>query len=276
MNIQKIVVRTGYFVATILVLWLSIRAYIYGGAPAPLGTYPWQASISSDYKPWKGHFCGGVIVGDVWVLTAAHCVYDYEGRPGLLTITVGLVDLFRAPKNNKYSVANILPHPNSGANWSKSSDLSLLKLSRPISSGSAKVIPVIADNTNAATYIDEFSVAGWGRTSERRGSRVSVLQYITGVKLVDETTCATKYPAYRVGMICANKKGANQGFCSGDSGGAMVDVNDFGSEKLVGLVSGPSDCSLNEQIGIYTDVAHYADWIARCMGDVTEQECLKP
>src|SRR5262245_32328217 len=48
---------------------------IVGGTLAADGKYPWQVRIYSDMNDEVG-FCGGSIINDRWVLTAAHCVLD--------------------------------------------------------------------------------------------------------------------------------------------------------------------------------------------------------
>lgn len=45
---------------------------IVGGNPAPRGKWPWQALIIEDGI----HVCGGTLVNEKWVVTAAHCVED--------------------------------------------------------------------------------------------------------------------------------------------------------------------------------------------------------
>ena len=44
-------------------------ARIVGGTEAPKGAWPWQALITS----WGFGFCGGTLVDEQWVVTAAHC-----------------------------------------------------------------------------------------------------------------------------------------------------------------------------------------------------------
>ena len=48
---------------------------IIGGFMASRGFYPWQAGIRRliQYPDIYGHFCGGTILSEYWVLTAAHC-----------------------------------------------------------------------------------------------------------------------------------------------------------------------------------------------------------
>ena len=43
---------------------------IVGGDAAGVNEYPWQAQIRDQFGP----FCGGVVMNNKWVMTAAHCV----------------------------------------------------------------------------------------------------------------------------------------------------------------------------------------------------------
>jgi secreted trypsin-like serine protease len=42
---------------------------ITGGSPAARGQFPWQVALIID----NSVFCGGSLISDRWVLTAAHC-----------------------------------------------------------------------------------------------------------------------------------------------------------------------------------------------------------
>ena len=44
-------------------------ARVYDGQEAPLGSFPWLASLQYRAK----HFCGGSLISEQWVLTVAHC-----------------------------------------------------------------------------------------------------------------------------------------------------------------------------------------------------------
>ena len=47
---------------------------IVGGKQTEIGEYPWMAALM--YNSF--HFCGGSLVNDRWVVTAAHCVKRYK------------------------------------------------------------------------------------------------------------------------------------------------------------------------------------------------------
>lgn len=52
----------------------NTRARIIGGRRADRGAHPWQVMLWN--KSAKRHFCGGTLITDRWVVTAAHCVHS--------------------------------------------------------------------------------------------------------------------------------------------------------------------------------------------------------
>ena len=45
---------------------------VFQGDNANYGQYPWQVGV---YIENVGHWCGGIIIGPYWILSAAHCFY---------------------------------------------------------------------------------------------------------------------------------------------------------------------------------------------------------
>ena len=44
---------------------------VVGGSTAPVGAWPWQVAIRSFTSQY---ICGGVLIADKWIVTAAHCI----------------------------------------------------------------------------------------------------------------------------------------------------------------------------------------------------------
>lgn len=47
------------------------------GTPTQEGQYPWQVSLELFHPQFGfiGHWCGGVLIDEWWIISAAHCVH---------------------------------------------------------------------------------------------------------------------------------------------------------------------------------------------------------
>ena len=92
----------------ILILSFNVSAQqkVVGGVDVEIKDYPWQVALTS--SPNGSGFCGGSIIGDSWVLTAAHCVNG--DSPSSLYIRCGATASF-ASGGESYSVNQIIVHP---------------------------------------------------------------------------------------------------------------------------------------------------------------------
>lgn len=90
-------------------------------------------------KSPKSHICGGTIIKENWILTAAHCVIRW--KPEDITIRFGMTG-FKELEENVASVNKIIVHENFGRKYSGINDIALLRLSNSLSYQTGKIEPV--------------------------------------------------------------------------------------------------------------------------------------
>lgn len=241
------------------------RPKVFGGDPAPLGSYSWQVSISNKWlvreDPVGAHFCGGFIVKPTWILTAAHCVRgpvgDYIVRAGSHRLT---------PTTPKYEIKRPIIHPDYTYDDTgrQDSDIALVELQQPIVLGQfAATIPLPPVDANEDDILrsKELNVAGWGGVSSS-GPQVRDLLAIK-LAYVDRDTC-NKPLAFdsRVStrMICAGATAADA--CGADSGGALSTAGL--NPVAYGIVSWGGDCQ-DGRYGVYTRVSFFSKWVDDCV-----------
>jgi secreted trypsin-like serine protease len=103
-----------------------LKKQIVGGASATRGQFPWQVSLHSD-NAW---LCGGSLILNNWVLTAAHCAYNHAS----IVVRIGTITWYTAPADGYTFTLNIsqkYEHP--GYNPSTlNNDVTLLKLPQSV------------------------------------------------------------------------------------------------------------------------------------------------
>jgi secreted trypsin-like serine protease len=238
---------------------------IVNGQPAPAGAFPWQVSLGVSWitDPFSAHFCGGSVLSEKWIITAAHCAERLT--PAQVVITAGtnrLVD--GATRRN---VNRIIVHRNYNRQTTDN-DIALIELRDPLPSGlqiqkvdllTLAEEPGLVENT-------PLTVTGWGATFEG-GSVVRDLRFIDTLPFVLRTTCNSPqaYDGRISGnMICAGVRTGGTDSCQGDSGGPLT-FKTATSPKLAGIVSWGEGCARPDRVGVYTRVANYVDWVQTCV-----------
>ncbi len=210
--------------------------------------------------------CGGTIIADSWVLTAAHC---------------GSQSTVWAGSNNTgsqtaYSVAQYIPHPNYSFNspdGSYSYDFALLRINGTFPSNLIRArLPDATVMQAVAKPGDPVTTLGWGATSEG-GSGTTSLREVT-VPVVSDATCAASYNGSSAAgglrlnpavSICAGLASGGQDSCQGDSGGPLIAPYN-GSIYSIGVVSYGLGCARPNYYGVYSETAAVVDWINSYIG----------
>uniref|UniRef100_A0A8C3E503 Chymotrypsin like n=1 Tax=Corvus moneduloides TaxID=1196302 RepID=A0A8C3E503_CORMO len=218
---------------------------IVNGQNAVPGSWPWQVSLQTRTG---SHFCGGSLISQYWVVTAAHCNFN----PNAHVVVLGEYSLAsNAEAVQVKTVSRAITNPGWNPN-TMNNDITLLRLSTPAQLGS-RVSTICLAPANLVLPTNAWAVTtGWGRTNP------NFLQQVT-VPLISQSQCM-QYWGNRItsAMICAGGAGASS--CQGDSGGPLVYQSGNGW-MLIGIVSwGTSNCNTNTP-AMYTRVSQFRNWI---------------
>jgi trypsin len=237
------------------------RVDIVGGKVVPAATdYPFQAS----YQSGTNLKCGGSILSEYYILTAAHCVSS--ANPANERVSVGSLRYSGAvtPSPQYHRVVRAIKHPqyNSGT---IDYDVAILELATPIVLNTyARAVKLETDPVSPGKGV-EATVTGWGTTSE--GGSISAVLREVQIPVITNAECRGFYSSASITdrMICAYVPGGGKDSCQGDSGGPAViykgnDVHQFG------IVSWGQGCARNNYPGVYTRVSAVHAWICSQTG----------
>jgi secreted trypsin-like serine protease len=232
---------------------------IYGGTKAKLSDSPWQAALLTKGidDNFNAFFCGGTVISDRWILTAAHCVRPDDGPNAdaddieVLSGTVSLANENSRPRNG---VLEVIPHE-SYKRGSRDFDIALIKVRDPIQGARASLAGPSPDGPSPSLLV---RVSGWGRLAWGPPDYSPDLLYVD-VPVNPRAACDEAYPRQITSnMFCAGTQNADS--CKGDSGGPVVTLGS--NQRLVGVVSwGMPGCKGPRDPGVYTRVASFLDWI---------------
>ena len=255
---------------------------VVGGVDVDIKDYPWQVALTS--SPSGSGFCGGSIIGDSWVLTAAHCVNG--DSPSNLYIRVGSSDPF-ASGGDSYSVNQIIVHPSYSGN---SYDFALVEIDGAFAfSAYVEAIDLVSPADIAAGVQDGgvmATITGWGTTSSG-GSLSSTLQMVEAPIVENNVACGSAndsngnsgdYGCSQLDetMICAGDLiDGGEDACQGDSGGPLA-VRNAANTKwlLIGATSWGYGCADVNYPGVWSKVSYVLDWIDENADTNSENGCM--
>ncbi|XP_078494123.1 transmembrane protease serine 9-like [Ciona intestinalis] len=235
------------------------RSRIVGGSEASKGEWPWQALLMRvGINNVRFALCGGTLIGDKWILTAAHCTSGLDASN--LQVGLGVLDYDVIEDSAKYfAVEKIVIH--SGYDdLTLVDDVSMLKLAGVVVY-TDYIIPAClpTDIVDVGTLC---WITGWGSTQVSTDD-LNKLRKAT-VPVINNTQCSEWYSSFIVttNNLCAGYAAGGVDACQGDSGGPLVCSNNS-IFHLHGVTSWGVGCAGVEQPGVYTRVTGYLGWITQ-------------
>nr|XP_020746705.1 anionic trypsin-like [Odocoileus virginianus texanus] len=209
---------------------------IVGGYTCAENSVPYQVSLNAGY-----HFCGGSLISDQWVVSAAHC-YQHRFDPW-----VGKISWRKAWQPTQV----FLP---GGSHGQRSLAGYLIKLSTPAVINAR--VSTLALPSACAPAGTECLISGWGNTLSSGVNYPELLQCLEA-PLLSHADCEASYPGQITNnMVCAGFLEGGKDSCQGDSGGPVAC-----NGQLQGIVSWGYGCAQKGKPGVYTKVCNYVDWI---------------
>ncbi|XP_057901201.1 complement C1r subcomponent isoform X1 [Melospiza georgiana] len=244
---------------------------ILGGKAAKRGNFPWQALTGINGRG------GGALLGDRWILTAAHTIFPKGGAQNNVSleqlaeeadIFLGHTNVDELHKMGNHPVRRIFVHPdfNPQDEHNFNGDIALLELKNPVTLGPTLLPICLPDATNTSFYTHGHMgyVSGFGVDKNRISSD---LKYVS-LPAVAQEKCQSWLDSNKKGipmvfsenMFCAGFLEGKKDTCQGDSGSVLTVLDrESGRWVATGIVSWGIGCGTG--YGFYTKILNYLDWI---------------
>ncbi|XP_039483054.1 prostasin [Drosophila santomea] len=245
---------------------VNIGEKIVGGKDAEKDKDPWMAIIKSNNEI----VCGGTLINDRFVMTAAHCICNNSECSEQRTQLTATLGMYHSQSENtsefKHAHVASVVRAHMHTSFAMSShvnDICLLELARSVVyTQKIKPICILLNEQNKAQAdaIKNYTTVGWGLRGN--GNSSDALQVLEIYKM-DREHCKDFFWEIYSSQICGGRADQKD-TCKGDSGGPLYAEWLYGSIRRAtqfGIVSaGSTEC---RGIGMYTDVMSHIDFIER-------------
>lgn len=230
---------------------------IINGKDAPMDAWPWQVAIFVQ----NSKICGGTILSEHWVVTAAHCILQTP-----VTLLFGVRTLNKTLSDSVYQTMRVSEYVVKHEHYNPESfrhDIALIKLNESLLY--TEVVRPICLSEHVSTESATCYVTGFGSTVELNlpVALPPTLQQLR-VGVMNQTLCDYIYRAAAVYMdsdnVCIDTE-PNQAVCIGDSGGPLTCLKE-GKFYLIGVTSFVKDsCNNHAFPAVYVSIKSYLEWI---------------
>ncbi|XP_057691344.1 serine protease hepsin isoform X2 [Corythoichthys intestinalis] len=248
---------------------------IIGGVEARHGVWPWQVSLQYDGV----HQCGGSIISDRWVVSAAHCFPKTKRFINHWRVLLG--SNYNKPANATVAKVKTIVYHGSYLPFvvenidDHGRDIAVLALANPVTLNEYIQPICLPAHGQRLTDGQIGTVIGWGILGS--GDQTNVLQEVN-VPIISDATCNS--PEYydnqiTTGMFCAGFEKGGVDSCQGDSGGPFMAEDRLSKTsryRLLGLVSWGIKCAEPKKPGVYTRVSRFLPWISTAMRNYNDSQ----
>ncbi|XP_058837321.1 brachyurin-like [Topomyia yanbarensis] len=242
---------------------LTPERRITNGQQAAVGQFPYQIALLSTFSGGTG-LCGGSVLTNNFILTAAHCVQNAFGGTAIMGAHNRLNNE-ATQQRIAFGSGGITIH----AGYTPTNirnDIAVVRLNSPIVF-TARIQPArIPTATDSRTFAGlTGTVSGFGRTSDASQATSAVVMFTTN-PILTNAVCLSNWGGnanlIQAQNICLSGAGGRSS-CNGDSGGPLT-VSDGGSSLQVGIVSfgSAAGCSIGMP-SVYVRVTHFRAWIVQ-------------
>ncbi|XP_048486993.1 achelase-2-like [Plutella xylostella] len=213
--------------------------------------------------------CGGVILTQHHVLTAAHCLHRKINDTTAVTgntilraseVVIRVGSSYNDRGGSEHVTSKTVVHEDYKFLISYDNDVAVLVLPTSMSNYRSSSVQPAAIPPGGYVVPDNASVVavGWGRTDENCSNSSPLGLRHVGLRTVDRDTCAARYSIFSYNnMLCAGLLGVGgAGICSGDSGGPLVY-----NGVVVGVTSFSVTCDDSFYPQVFMRVSSYTNWI---------------
>ena len=189
-------------------------AKIVGGSEVTPYSIPWQVALVQSGGNRPG--CGGILISDRHVLTAAHCTDSW-----LADVIVGEHSITSTTDGTRHSICRYVDHPNYVETWDRLiNDFAILHLRTPVQIGTRAAPACLPPSTYDDAFLagKTLTVSGWGRLVQ--GGNAPTVLHSVDVPGMTNAQCLNDYPnLIDDSMLCAGQPSGGIDACQGDSGG---------------------------------------------------------
>lgn len=236
---------------------------IVGGINALPNEFPSIVSVRRVILTVTTHVCGGSILNNFWIMTAAQCITQSPAGANFV-IWAGSHNLnLNEDTRQVIGVQRSVVHPDylGGVN---PSDIAVMRLQNPLTFTPA-IQPVNLPEDNVEPRLGAATLAGWGSISGANNVSPTVLQKAV-VPILDFATCeeANGGPGaspFGPTNICTGPLTGGISACFGDGGGPLYIIEN-GVQTQVGISSWIwTPCGSFGRPSVYVGISHYLAWV---------------